>query len=299
MANFLDFLSGGGDAKAQGIQEQMLKDAQNIPLPILKEYYPELYKVVAQMNPELETAVNLGPSATAGISTDPALRQAQLNALNKLQEIGLGNQSAEDLARSSQIVSDVNTNLQGQQGAIMQNLAARGMSGGGTEMVQRQMAAQQSANRQAQMALDAKAQAESRALQAIMQSGELGGQMQSQDFQQQQAKAQAADAIARFNAQNQQNVMSNNVNAKNQAQGYNVGQQNSIAGQNTQALNQAKLRNLDLAQQQYENELKKRGLVTGAQQGLANSYQQEAAGNRQIIGGLLGAGAKYYGGKKA
>jgi hypothetical protein len=37
--------------------------------------------------------------------------------------------------------------------------------------------------------------------------------------------------------------------------------------------------------------------VSNAQQGLADTYRGEAAGNRQMIGGLIGAGAKYYGGK--
>jgi hypothetical protein len=297
IGEIIDFLSGGGYGEAKGINEQMLRDAQNIPLPVLKEFYPELYQVVAQMNPELETAVNLGPSAMSGISTDPKLRQAQLNALSKLESIGLGEMSAEDQARMANITNEVNSNLQGQQGAIMQNLAQRGLSGGGSELVARQMASQNAANRQASMAMDAKAQAERRALDAIMQSGQLGGQMQSQDFAQQQAKAQAADAISRFNAQNQQNVLSSNVGAKNAAQMYNAGQQNQVGQLNTQTKNAAQQRNLNLAQQQYENELRKRGLVTGAQQNLADAYRNEAAINRQVVGGLIGAGAKYFGGK--
>lgn len=296
IGDVIDFFGGGGDSQARALTEQMIKDAQSLPLPVLKEYYPELYQVVAQMNPEQETAVDLGPSQMAGIATDPRLRQAQLNALSKLEQMGLGEQSAEDMARMGQIQSDVNTNLQGQQGAIMQNLATRGMSGGMSELVARNMAAQQASNRQAQMSMDAKAQAERRALDAIMQSGQLGGQMQSQDFAQQQAKAQAADAINRFNAANQQDVMSRNVGAKNTAQQYNVGQANQAGQINTESRNAANLRNLNLSQQQYENELKKRGLVTGAQQDLAANYQNQAAQNRQFIGGLIGAGAKAYGG---
>ena len=291
-----ELFGGSGDRNARDIQSQMLEEARNIPLPVLKEYYPELYKVVAQMNPELETAVNLGPSEMQGIATDPALRQAQMNALSKLESIGLGGQSAEDMARSSQIQSDVNTNLAGQMGAIQQNLASRGMSGGGMDVVQRNLAAQGGANRQAQMGLDLKAQAEKRALDAIMQSGQLGGQIQGQDFSQQAQKAQAADAISRFNAQNQQGVMSSNVAAKNAAQQSNAAMQNQVAGQNADLRNQAQLRNLGLTQQQFDNEMKKRGLVAGAQQGLADSYTNQAAGNRQLVGGLIQSGAQAFGG---
>ncbi len=299
ISDVMGVLDGGAGAKAQGISEDMLKQAQNIPLPVLKEYYPELYKVVAEMNPELETAVNLGPSEMQGIATDPALRKAQMNALSKLSEIGeAGGRDAQFLSDASRLQNDVNTNLQGQQGAIMQNLATRGLSGGGSELVARSIAAQQAANSQGQQALDLNAQAQQRALQALMQSGQLGGQMQQQDFTQQQAKAQATDAINKFNAQNQQNVISNNVATKNNAQSTNVANQNSVANQNTTTSNQAQQYNLNLAQQQYDNQMKKLGLVNNASSNLANSYAQESQSNRQFVGGLIGAGAQYYGGRK-
>lgn len=175
----------GSDEDGSKYQEDLLRQAQNIPLPILKEYYPELYKSVVQINPELETAVNLGPSEMQGISTDPALKQAQMNALMKLQGIGeAGERDAQFMADASRLENDVNTNLQGQTGAISQNLAARGMSGGGSELVAKNIAAQGAANRQGQMAMDLNAQAQQRALQALMQSGQLGGQMDAQSFQQ-------------------------------------------------------------------------------------------------------------------
>ena len=78
---------------------------------------------------------------------------------------------------------------------------------------------------------------------------------------------------------------------------YNVGQKQDVASQNVAARNAAQQRNLGLTQQQYENELRKRGIMSGAQQNLADSYRNEANQNRQFIGGLIGAGAKYFGGK--
>lgn len=294
----LDFLVGDGEQQAQNISREMVQDAKNLPLPVLKEYYPELYKQVVELNPELDTAVNLGPSAMQGISTDPALKQAQMSALSKLMETGeLGGRDAQFIADQNRIQNDVNTNLQGQTGAITQNLATRGMSGGMSEMVAKQLAAQGGANRQAQMEMDAKAQAQQRALSALMQSGQLGGQMQAQDFSQKAQQANAQDQIAKFNAANQQNVQSSNVAAKNQAQQYNASNQQNVANQNTQGSNAAKQYNLNLTQQQYDNEMKKRGLLTNAQSNLANQYQQEAAGNRQIVGGLIGAGAQAFGSK--
>jgi len=284
----------GKDDESSSIYDEMLKKAQEIPLPILKEYYPELYNSVVSMNPELETAVNLGPSEMAGISTDPALRQAQLGALSKLQEIGsAGGRDAQFLSDAARLENEVNTNLQGQQGAIMQNMAAKGMSGGGSELVARNMAAQQAANRQSQQAVDLNAQAQQRALQALMQSGQLGGQMQQQDFSQAAQKAQAADAISKFNAQNQQDVISNNVASKNNAQQWNAQNQQSAANQNTQARNQAQQYNLNLDQQQYDNQMKKLGLYNGVSGSMANNSYNQARDQDQFLGSIAGSVAKY------
>lgn len=298
IGDVLNIFDDGKGREAEGVSQQMLRDAKNITLPVLKEYYPELYKQVVQLNPELDTAVNLGPSAMQGISTDPALKQAQMSALNKLIETGnLGGRDAQFIADQNRIQNDINTNLQGQTGAIQQNMASRGLSGGMSEMVAKQIAAQQGANRQAQMEMDANAQAQQRALNALIQSGQLGGQMQAQDFGQKAQIASAADQIAKFNAANQQNVQSSNVAAKNNAQQFNATGAQNVANQNTQGNNQAKQYNLGLAQQNYDNEMKKRGLVTGAQSNLANIYQNEANSNRQFLGGLIGAGAQAAGTK--
>lgn len=296
MGLFEQIFGGGG----KGESEKAVDLFKNLPLPVLKEYYPEIYKQVAELQPELETAVNLGPSEMAGISTDPALRQAQLNALSKLQEVGAaGGEDAQFLAEQSRLESDINRNLRGQQDAIMQNLATRGMSGGGQELVARQMSAQDAVNRQAQMAMDAKAQAQQRALQALMQSGQLGGQMQAQDFGQAAQRAQAQDAINRFNAANQQDVMSRNVGVKNQAQQYNVGTAQDIANRGVDVKNQAQQYNLNLAQQDFENRYKKAGGTASAYQNLGAS--KDAARDREagFLGGLIetGARAAFPGGK--
>lgn len=290
-------LFGGG---GEGDNSAALEAVKNIPLPVLREYYPELYKQVVSLNPEMDTAVNLGPSKMEGVSTDPSLRAAQMSALNKLQEVGsAGGRDAQFLSDAAKLQSDVNTNLQGQEGAIQQNMAARGMSGGGSELVARQMAAQNAANRQSQAGLDLNAQAQQRALQALMQSGQLGGQMQAQDFGQQSQKAQAADAISRFNAQNQQNVMSSNTANKNQAQQYNAQNQQNIANQNVGQNNQAQQYNLGLAQQNFNNQVTKASGVAKQYENMAATKNQERDSDRGLVGGLLSAGMTAYAANKA
>lgn len=293
----LDQILGiSGGQEAENLNRQALQTIQGLTLPELKEFYPEVYQQVAKMSPEMQQAILSGPSKMEGISTDPRLMQAQLSALSKLQEIGAGGMTAEDRARQAQIESDINTQLQGQTGAIQQQMAARGMSGGMSEMVQKQLAAQQAANRAAQMGMDTKAQAEKRALDAIMQSGQLSGQMQSQQFGQAAEKAKAADLINQFNTQAQQRTMEANIAAKNLAQQQNLQTAQNIAAQNVAEANKAKMYNLGLSQQQYENELKKRGMVSGAQQQAAQTAGQKAASERQFIGGLISGAAQAFGG---
>ena len=286
----------GQDDKSGEQLARLTAMANEIPLPVLKEYYPELYQQVVQLNPELETAVNLGPSEMQGIATDPVLRQAQLKALASLQGIGeAGGRDAQFLAEQGRLESDINQNLQGQQGAVLQNMAARGMSGSGLELVAQNQNIQGAANRQAQMEMDLKAQAQQRALQAIMQGGQLGGQMQAQDFGQAAAKAQAADAIARFNAQNQQNVIGQNVAAKNQAQAWNAQTAQNVANQNVGTRNQATQYNLSIPQMQYQNQLNKLAAVSGAGMAEANNMARQAAEQNQFAGNLISAGAQAYG----
>lgn len=272
----------------------------SVPLPILKQYYPDLYKQVIALNPEAEQAQSLGPSAMENISVDPAMKQAQMNALLKLQQIGdEGGMTATDRARLSRIQSEGDANLRGQQGAIMQNLATRGMSGGGSELVARQLASQENANRQAQQGLDVASQAEQRALQAIMQSGQLGGQIGQQGFQNAAQIAQAKDAINKFNAANTQDVASRNVSGRNQAQQINAQSQQNIANQNTGLANEAQRYNTQtLPQQQYQNQM---GRVTGQVNAIQNQQQvaqQNQQDQNQMIGGLIQTGAQYYGGQQ-
>lgn len=286
-------------AKQREMQQQAQNIINSVPLPILKEYYPELYQQVAQIAPEAVQAVELGKSQMEGVSTDPALKQAQMNALLKLQEVGAeGGMTAQDRARLAQIQQETQTALQGQQGAIMQNLAARGMGGGMSEMVARQLAAQGAANRQAQQGLDVKGQAEQRALQAIMQSGQLGGQIEQQQFGQAAQKAQAADAIARFNAANLQNVGMTNVQARNAAQAQNAQMAQNIASQNVGLKNQAQQYNLNIPQQQYANQMAR---ATGQSQGLQQQAQlaaQQQQQQNQFVGGLVQTGAQMYAGQQ-
>lgn len=276
------YLLGGDDPSAPK------NPYADIPLPVLRELNPELYRQVVSLNPELESAINLGPSAMEGINLDPRLRNAQMDALSQLQGISAaGGKDAQFMADAARLQNDVNANLRGNTGAIQQNLATRGLSGGMTEMLSRQQAAQAAANQQAQSGLDINAQAQQRALSALMNSANLGGQMESRQFQQQSDVANARDMINRFNAQNQQNVNQRNIGSRNEAQRYNAGQQQNIADQNVGLKNETQRYNRNIPQTNFENQLRRAGMNLGAEQQNYQFDQAKRQRENQLIGGLI------------
>jgi hypothetical protein len=75
-----------------------------------------------------------------------------------------------------------------------------------------------------------------------------------------------------------------------------------IANQNVNTRNQQQTHNKNLAQQQFENELKKRQGQAGISSANAAAAGQDSWGranaNNQFTGGLLSAGGAYLGSKK-
>lgn len=294
----LGFL-GGSDDNSADIYQQMLAAAQQIPLPVLKELHPEEYKIAVRMNPDFEQIVSQGQSEMNSISTDPRLKQAQLSALAKMQNISdAGGRDAQFLSDSSRVQNDLNSNLKGNQDAITQNLATRGMSGGMSELVSRNQAAQSSSNRQAQMEMDLNAQAQQRALSALMSGGQMAGQMQSQDFSQQSQVAQANDAISRFNAANKQQVMGSNTDRKNSAQEWNASNSQSTSDRNTGSNNDAVKYNNSLEQDKFNNQLAKTGLANKASAASAETSYNQSRDQDQFLGGLFSSGATAYAANK-
>lgn len=278
---------------------------EDVQAPETADMEIQLQQLVQQgiLTPEEAETVKLGDSSMNGISLDPNLKRAQMDALAGLQEItDGGGMTAMDKANLSRIQNQENAAARGQREAILQNAQARGLGGSGLELMSQMQNQQDSATRASQRDLDVAGMAQQRALESLMQGGQLAGQIGTQDFNQQAQVAQANDAIARFNAQNRQAQINQNVAARNTAQAANLGAKQEIANANTTLANQQQMHNKSLAQQNYENELKKRSGRSGvAQSNAANAgqdSQNRANANNQLIGALIGAGAAAYGAKK-
>ena len=291
----------GERERAERLRQQMLQLFQNINVPTVAEQSIQLeqLKSQGQLTPELEQALSQGRSEMEGVSTDPRLREAQMAALAGLQDVANnGGMSATDRARWNTMQSELNQNEQGQRGAIMQDMARRGQAGSGMELAAQLMNQQASAQRASQQGMDVKAQAEQRALEALMNSGNMAGSIRGQEFGEKSAAAQAQDALNRFNVQTRQQVMGGNVDRRNQAQAMNLSESQRVADTNVGMRNQQQMHNKGLLQTNYQNQMQRAAGMTGQMAGQANAAENAAdrtAGMWAGIGQGVGQGVAAYG----
>jgi len=235
-------------------------------------------------------------SGMENVNVDPRLKDAQFDALRQLENQGRDGFTARDQANRLKTKQSIGRENAGRMGAIQQNMAARGMSGSGMDLVAQMSASQAATDRDALEGLERSAQMEDRKNQAVMQRGQMSGQMRGQEFDEGARKAQAQDAINRFNTANKVGQQQQNNQGQNQAN-----------QQNWARTNQTGDRNVDAAQNHRRDTM---GVGQGNAQVALNSAnenynraqlrkQQRAAkraGMGKMIGGLAGAAAGSFGG---
>ena len=243
-------------------------------------------------------AATIDRSAFDSVSTDPRLRQAQMDALSQLQDVAnQGGLTAMDRSRLAQIDSQEATADRGRREAILQNMRARGMGGSGNELLAQLQSAQAATDNANTQGLGVEAMAQQRALEAMAGACQLGGTIRGQDFGEQATVAEAQDALSKFNAANTQQSRQFFAGASNDMAQFNQGleadrlksnagfQQQASgqradmlarAGMNNQGLrqgvndsradarNRSKVYNANLPQQAFENRAKLGGMKAGA-----------------------------------
>lgn len=275
--------------------DEALRQFSGLQVPTVEEQQVNLDQLVQQgvITADEAEFIKQDPSAFADLNVDPAGRQAELQALDKLQGIfGAGGMDAQAKARLSQIQDQVGTSSRGAREAIMQRANERGIGGSGFELMSQLEEQQGSATRANQAAVQAAADAEQRALQAISQSGALGGQIRGQDYAQEAKKAEALDEINKFNTANRQGVMDQNVDRRNAAKVTNLSERQRIADANTAAKNTNKLRNSDLIQQRYDNQIKRAAGASGQLEKMAASDLNAANQRDKYQGELISKGGE-------
>jgi len=278
----------GAEMSAEAINQWL---QLNVPDPSQQKLALKEFVQQGLLDPAQEQQILQGQSKMAGISLDPVTRQAQLSALNELQGISSsGGMRLNDQAMLDQAMGQVATDAAGRNQAVQQGMARRGMGGSGMELAAKLMNQQNASQLNSQAGLASAGMAQQRALEAIMQGGQLGGQMRGQDWQQASEAARAQDAINQFNTQNSIGAQQRNIAGQNQAQATNLGATQKIADQNTNLSNQEQMHNTGLIQQDYENKMARAAGASG--QYNTGAKRSDAADNASAKGGAdAGAGA--------
>lgn len=268
-------------------QEQQLQDwlaeIQGIDVPgrAEQEITPEMFQQLESM--QMEGLASQGDTELAGISLDPATRQAQMDALTSLRDVAnSGGLSDLDKASIAQAQRQIGMQQKGARDAISQNMQSRGMAGSGMELMNKLMAQQSGAEQANMMGMQQAAQAQQARMAALQGMGSLGGNIRAQDYGIKADRAQAQDAINRFNTMNKQGQMGRNTDRTNQRGMLN----NEIGNKNVAMRNAAQAHNKGLYQTEFGNKMQK-GMAQGASRGaLSDMYGKKAEDTQRMWAGM-------------
>jgi hypothetical protein len=285
----------GGSGKADEKYNQAVMALESVGMPPnqARQVALEQFKSIGNLTPEMEQEIALAQSKVAGIQEDPRMKDAQMEALQTLQQYAKTGLTPQDRARYNQIRTNLARENEAKRQQFIQNTQARGGYSGGTEAAM-VMAAQQQASQQASEEADRmSAAAAMAALEGANRSGTLSGAIRGQDFDVNRIRAQAADENANvvFNAANSR--QQRNVGAKNQAQEYNLRQAQDIANRNIEQSNAERYRQLNAERQYWQDKLS-RGktmaeLYAGESKRLGEQAQNTADRFKGIGAGVGGA----------
>lgn len=287
-----------GDGGAQKYLQMAMDEFGRLRPPTPEEMEVQLNELIMQgeITPEEAQAISQDPSAFLDIEQNPVVAKAQMQALQKLQGISdAGGLDAQGKARLMDVISDFETSARGANEAIMENAAHRGISGSGLELANRLVGTQEGATRASRNATDVAAEAERRALEAIIQTGQLSGDIRSQDYKVAADKAAAIDAINNFNVRNRQDVLNANVDRRNTAQATNLGERQRISDANTVMKNTNRIRNSDLKQADFDNKYKIAAGKAGINTAQADAAAKAKAADDAFWANLTGTGATILG----
>jgi hypothetical protein len=299
----LGAISSSADRNAaQQAAQEALKEIQatGAPPDLSKAIFLKHFQSAGLLTPQVESAIMQGDSSLSTYQEDPRLKNAQMGALQALQQRGNTGLTAIDRASFNNLQSQLATDAEGKRHQILQNFAARGMGGSGTELAAALQAQSSAQNQAAHSGDDIAAAASQRALEAMNSAGQLGGQMRSADFGVAQGKAQATDAINRFNTQNSQDVAARNAQQRNAANLYNLQTSQRVMDSNTNLDNAEAYRQADAQRQFWQDKLNYANSKSNALNNQATNLIGNANSTSQMyqklgtgLGGAIAAGADY------
>lgn len=304
LGTFSDFGTGGasGDfgsyATLAGIYGSRPIDLQNLKF----EQYDAPKEYTAQ---EIYDPETLSDTELAEVLTNPRLADLygiQTDVLGGLGEYSKQGMSAIDNARLAEIQNQINQQNRGNQEAILQNMAQRGLAGSGSELAAR-LNAQQGAAQSGYLAgSELAGNAAQRAFQALQSQGAYAGQMTDQQYQQLANEAQAQDMINRYNTEMGNQALIQDYQTKQRIGEMNTEQTNRVNQANKDLTNQAiQYNTVQKPMNQYAMQSNQAQMAMQGLGNQANIAAQNAAANQQFWGNLAGSaiqGGAYWAGQQ-
>lgn len=295
-----NLLSGGNQNAANSAYQNAINALIASTPQELSSLIPQLQLQMVQgsITPAQAQAAIQQASTQAGVTPNPEASRAQFESLNQLQKIVQeGGLTAIDKAKLNEIRNQINTQNRGNQLALQNEFQSRGLGGSGLELASRLVADQNSANRAADQSTDVAALAQQRALQAILSSGQLGGQIREQQFTEDSSKAKSADAVNALNAQLASQANLQNATYQQRSNEANQQNQQNVANNNVEIANKNALLPFEARKQENldrSNYATNAGRIyqnQGAQ--LQTQADKTASKNRSTIGNLVQDAPKY------
>lgn len=253
---------------------------------------PEALSYLGNFTPEELQATGL-PSGVI----NQAMRNKQLQALGGIEELSQTGLSAIDRAALTEIQNQIASQERGQRESILQNMAQRGLSGSGQELAAQLQSSQAASQQASTQGMQQAAQAQRARVDALSNLANLSSGIEQTDFQREQQRQAAQDAINQFNVQNKNVAGLRNLQTQQDIANINAQERNRIAQANIDLENRQRLQN------QVNRPLAQYGLQTeyasGLSQGIGGVGQiqtQQQLANQQAMSQGLGTGLSVGGG---
>lgn len=272
--------------KGYNIPQELLNEISGIQAPDKEalKLYLQNFSSAGTYDPRLEAAIALGPSQMAGVAADPRLAATQMQNLETLQSIveagGYDPSIKADLASALRQQEQA---VKSKQAQVEMEAAAKGMTSSGATRALKEMASQSEANRMSELQNRLAATAYQNRLNALSGASGEAGRMRSQDVQEQEARARAADEIARFNAGLASSRETRNVSSMNEAQLKNLANAQDIQNKNIELRHAEEKSRAGAEQTDYQNLLDKIRIKSGA----AGTASQAATAKGDATAGMI------------
>lgn len=284
VGNIIGALKSKADREAaeRAMQRAMAAiESVGAPPDVAKALILREFKKEGILTPAVENQVREVFSKLQDYKEDKTLRDAQIQALQLLQQRGMGGLTSADRAAFNQLRQQVAQEQQSKLAQLQQIMQARGLAGSGAELAMALQSQQEGTSRLASGADEIARIASQNALQALAQGSNLSQQLRTTDLDVASRLAQAQDEFTKFNLLNQMGINQRNVERANRAQELQWQRAQNVSDLNVNAYNEELRRQVEAKKWMYEQQLARAQMLANAALGQAGNYQARAQATQQ------------------